>query len=121
MGLRTPEKVGKLQRTLYAKAKEKPERRFHQLYDKVWRKDVLEFAYRKCKANGGAAGVDRQSFEDIEKYGPEKWLGELAAKLKGKSYRPAAVRRVWIEKADGGKRPLVCRRSRIEWCKQRRC
>jgi group II intron reverse transcriptase/maturase len=106
MGLRTPEKVGKLQRTLYAKAKEEPERRFHQLYDKVWRKDVLEFAYRKCKANGGAAGVDRQSFEDIEKYGPEKWLGELAAKLKGKSYRPAAVRRVWIEKADGGKRPL---------------
>ena len=65
MGLKTPEKIGKLQRTLYAKAKEQPERRFHQLYDKVWREDFLEFAYRKCKANGGAAGVDRQSFEDI--------------------------------------------------------
>lgn len=106
MGLRTPETVGKLQRTLYAKAKEKPERRFHQLYDKVWREDVLEFAYRKCKANGGAAGVDRQTFNDIEKYGRERWLGELAAELKGKSYRPAAVRRVWIDKANGGKRPL---------------
>jgi group II intron reverse transcriptase/maturase len=106
MGLKTPEKIGKLQRTLYAKAKEQPERRFHQLYDKVWREDVLEFAYRKCKAKGGVAGVDRQSFQDIETYGAEKWLGELAAELKSKSYRPAAVRRVWIDKANGGKRPL---------------
>ena len=79
MGLKTPEKIGKLQRTLYAKAKEQPERRFHQLYDKVWREDVLEFAYRKCKAKGGAAWVDRESFQDIETYGREKWLGELAA------------------------------------------
>ena len=91
---------------LYAKAKEQPERRFHQLYDKVWREDFLEFAYRKCKANGGAAGVDRQSFEDIEARGREKWLGELARELKSKSYRPAAVRRVWIDKGNGGKRPL---------------
>jgi group II intron reverse transcriptase/maturase len=106
MGLKTPEKIGKLQRTLYAKAKEEPERRFHQLYDKVWREDFLEFAYRKCKANGGAAGVDRESFEDIEAYGGGKWLGELAAELKSKSYRPAAVRRVWIDKAKGGRRPL---------------
>ena len=86
MGLKTPEKIGKLQRTLYAKAKEEPERRFHQLYDKVWREDFLEFAYRKCKANGGAAGVDRQSFEDIEARGRERWLGELARELKSKSY-----------------------------------
>ena len=106
MGLKTPEKIGKLQRTLYAKAKEQPERRFHQLYDKVWREDFLEFAYRKCKANGGAAGVDREGFEDIEARGREKWLGELARELKSKSYRPAAVRRVWIDKTNGGKRPL---------------
>jgi group II intron reverse transcriptase/maturase len=106
MGLKTPEKVGKLQRTLYARAKEQPERRFHQLYDKVWREDVLEFAYRKCKANGGAAGVDRQSFQDIEAYGQDKWLGELTRELKDKSYQPAAVRRVWIDKANGGQRPL---------------
>ena len=105
MGLKTPEKIGKLQRTLYAKAKEQPERRFHQLYDKVWREDFLEFAYRKCKANGGAAGVDRESFEDIEAGGREKWLGELARELKSKSYRPAAVRRVWIDKGNGGKAP----------------
>ena len=105
MGLKTPEKIGKLQRTLYAKAKEQPERRFHQLYDKVWREDFLEFAYRKCKANGGAAGVDRESFEDIEARGREKWLGEVARELKSKSYRPAAVRRVWINKTNGGKRP----------------
>ncbi len=106
MGLKTPEKIGKLQRTLYAKAKEQPERRFHQLYDKVWREDFLEFAYRKCKANGGAAGVDRESFQDIEAGGREKWLGELARELKSKGYRPAAVRRVWIDKGNGGKRPL---------------
>ncbi len=84
MGLKTPEKIGKLQRTFYAKAKEQPELRFHQLYDKVWREDILEFAYRKCKANGGAAVVDRESFEDIELWGREKWLGELAAELKSK-------------------------------------
>jgi len=67
---------------------------------------VLESAYRKCKANGGAAGVDRQTFDGIEKYGQKKWLGELAAELKDKSYRPAPVRRVWIDKANGEKRPL---------------
>jgi len=106
MGLKTPEKIRKLQRTLYAKAKEQPKRRFHQLYDKVWREDILEFAYRKSKANGGAAGVDGKGFGDIELQGEKEWLGELAAELKSKSYRPAAVRRVWIEKAKGGKRPL---------------
>jgi len=91
---------------LYAKAKEKPEQRFHQLYDKVWREDFLEFAYRKSKANGGAGGVDGKSFEDIEEYGRERWLGELTKELKEKSYRAAPVRRVWIEKANGGRRPL---------------
>lgn len=106
MGLRPPEKVRKLQRTLYAKAKEQPKRRFHQLYDKVWREDILEFAYRKSKANGGATGVDGESFEDIEEYGRERWLGELTEELKSKGYRPGAIRRVWIEKANGGRRPL---------------
>ena len=101
-----PERTAARSSTNNPQAKEEPERRFHQLYDKVWRRDFLEFAYRKCKANGGAPGVDGESFEDIEEYGREKWLGELAAELKSKSYRPAAVRRVWIEKANGGKRPL---------------
>ena len=75
MGLKTPEKIRKLQRTLYAKAKEQPKRRFHQLYDKVWREDILEFAYRKSKANGGAAGVDGKGFGDIELQGEKEWLG----------------------------------------------
>jgi group II intron reverse transcriptase/maturase len=106
VSLKTPEKIRKLQRALYAKAKEEPQFRFYLLYDKVYRKDILEFAYRKCKANGGAPGVDGQSFEDIEAHGRKKWLGERAEELQSKGYRADAVRRVWIEKANGGRRPL---------------
>jgi RNA-directed DNA polymerase len=69
MSLATPEKIRKLQRTFYAKAKEQPSYRFHQLYDKIYREDILAFAYQRCKANAGAAGVDGQSFEMIEEYG----------------------------------------------------
>jgi RNA-directed DNA polymerase len=99
-------KVRKLQDSLHAKAKESPNLRFHFLYDKVWRADVLAIAYYRCEANKGAAGVDGQTFADIEKYGVERWLGELAQELKAKTYRPQAVRRVWIPKADGKQRPL---------------
>ena len=98
--------VQKLQAALQAKAKEAPGYRFYLLYDKLYRKDVLEYAYRCCKANAGAPGVDGQDFADIETYGVERWLGELAEKLRGKTYRAEAVRRVWIPKADGSKRPL---------------
>jgi group II intron reverse transcriptase/maturase len=76
------------------------------LYDKVRRPDVLTFAYECCRAKRGAPGVDGQTFEDIEAYGVERWLGELAKDLKKKTYRPSAVRRVWIPKPDGRKRPL---------------
>jgi group II intron reverse transcriptase/maturase len=72
----------------------------------VYREDVLAFAYRRCKANGGAAGVDGQSFKDIEAYGVEWWLGELAEELRRETYQPQAVRRVYIPKPDGSKRPL---------------
>lgn len=106
MSLTTPEKIRKLQRTFYVKAKEQPGYRFHQLYDKVWREDVLAFAYLRSKANKGAAGVDGETFDRIEEYGRERWLGELANDLRQKGYRPAAIRRVWIEKANGGRRPL---------------
>lgn len=99
-------KVRKLQETLHAKAKESPGLRFHFLYDKVWRADVLEIAYYRCEANKGAAGVDGQTFADIETYGVARWLGELAQELRTKTYRPQAVRRVWIPKADGSQRPL---------------
>ncbi|MGB7295130.1 MAG: hypothetical protein WBC70_06020 [Candidatus Aminicenantales bacterium] len=83
MSLTTPEKVGKLQRTLNAKAKGSPTYRFYALYDKIYREDVLLFAYRICQANGGAAGVDGVTFAEIETYGRDRWLGELA----GKAYR----------------------------------
>src|ERR1051326_6702643 len=106
MNLATPSSVQKLQKALHDKAKESFKRRFHALYDKVYRKDVLAFAYARCKANSGAAGVDGQSFEDIEEYGVEPWLDELAEELRSRSYRPQPVRRVWIPKPDGKQRPL---------------
>jgi len=92
-----PFRVQKLQTALHAKAKAQPEFRFYALYDKVWRADILEHAYRCCKANKGAAGVDEQEFADVEAYGVERWLGELAQALKVQKYRPEAVRRVYIK------------------------
>jgi hypothetical protein len=73
---------------LHAKAKESPSFRFYALYEKVYRVDVLAFAYECCQTNGGAAGVDDQKFEDIEAYGVERWLDELAQELKEPTYRP---------------------------------
>ena len=104
--LTTPASVQKLQTALHDKAKEAPDFRFHALYDKVYRKDVLAFAYDCCKANGGTAGVDGQTFEDIETYGRERWLDELAQELKSRTYQPLPVRRVYIPKPDGKQRPL---------------
>jgi RNA-directed DNA polymerase len=104
--LATPNSVQKLQTALHVKAKEEPGYRFYLLYDKVYRNDILDFAYRCCKANGGAAGVDGQTFEDIERYGEGRWLGELAERLRKKDYRPEAVKRVWIPKPNGQRRPL---------------
>ena len=106
MNLATPVSVQKLQKALHDKAKGSPSFRFYALYDKVYRKDVLAFAYACCKANGGAAGVDGQTFEDIEEYGAERWLDELAQELKSQTYRPLPVRRVYIPKPDGKQRPL---------------
>jgi RNA-directed DNA polymerase len=106
VSLRPPEKVGKLQETLHAKAKRAPGYRFYALYDKVYRGDVLAYAYECCRQNDGAPGVDNQAFADIQAYGVGKWLGELAEELKNKTYRPQAVRRVWIPKPEGKQRPL---------------
>lgn len=108
MSLVTPETVEKLQTTLHAKAKESPSFRFYSLYDKMYRKDVLWHAYRICLVNGGAPGVDGQTFEDIENYSNVRWLRELAEELRTRSYRPEAVRRVLIPKPGqkGRFRPL---------------
>jgi RNA-directed DNA polymerase len=106
MSLAPPATVEKLQAALHAKAKRAPTYRFYALYDKLYRPDVLAFAYARCRANGGAAGVDDQAFADIEAYGLAKWLGELTEELQQKTYRPQPVRRVWIPKPDGKQRPL---------------
>jgi group II intron reverse transcriptase/maturase len=106
MSLTTPPSVQKLQTALHDKAKGLPSFRFYALYDKVYRTDVLAFAYERCKANAGAAGVDGQTFEDIEEYGTKRWLDELAQALKSRTYQPQPVRRVYIPKPDGKQRPL---------------
>jgi RNA-directed DNA polymerase len=106
VSLLPPAKVGKLQETLHAKAKSAPGYRFYALYDKVYRRDVLTYAYQCCRAHDGAAGVDGQTFADIERYGLGRWLDELTEELHKKTYRPQAVRRVYIPKPDGKQRPL---------------
>jgi RNA-directed DNA polymerase len=106
MSLATPDKIRRLQRKLYVKAKNEPTCRFHQLYDKVYREDILEHAYLLCKSNSGAPGVDGVSFEDIEKRGRKEWLAAVRKELHDKAYRPDAVRRVMIPKPGGGERPL---------------
>src|SRR5262245_57950287 len=100
------EQVGKLRTALHSKAKAEPGYRFYALYDKLYRADVLELAYQRCRANKGAAGVDQQTFADIEAYGLGRWLRELAEELKNQTYQPGPVRRVWIPKPDGKQRPL---------------
>ena len=85
MSLTTPDKIRRLQRKLYLKAKEEPTRRFHQLYDKVYRTDILEHAYRLAKSHQGAPGVDGVSFTDIVEQGEEEWLAALRKELHDKT------------------------------------
>jgi RNA-directed DNA polymerase len=106
MSLATPDKIRDLQNKLYRKAKNEPEFRFYQLYDKVYREDILQHAYALAKANGGAPGVDGESFEDIETAGLEEWLNGLRRDLHDKTYEPQPVRRKMIPKPGGGERAL---------------
>jgi len=99
-------KVRELQRKLWTAAKQSPERRFHALYDRIHRGDVLWEAWRRVLLNRGAAGVDKITLAHVEEYGVERMLAELQTLLQQGSYRPAPVRRVEIPKPDGGKRPL---------------
>ena len=115
-GLTGPDKVRDFQRVLHVKAKENPNLRFHALCDKVWRSDFLFKAWQQVRRNGGSAGVDGERFEDIEAYGVDRWLGELARELKDGTYTPRAVRQVLIPKKQPGKfRPLgiPCIRDRV--------
>ena len=105
--LTTPENIRTLQRKLYRKAKQEPACRFHALYDKVYRADILEFAYRLVRANKGSAGIDGVAFEAIEENeGAPAFIGELEEALRNKTYKPDPVKRVMIPKNDGSQRPL---------------
>jgi RNA-directed DNA polymerase len=107
VSLATPEKLRKLQRALYATAKRDPVRRFHVLYDKVWREDTLAHAFALSRENGGAPGVDGVTFAQIETYGVARWLGELREEVRTGRYTPQPVRRVMSPKSGGvGQRPL---------------
>jgi RNA-directed DNA polymerase len=106
MSLTTPWRIRRLQRKLYFKAKDEPAFRFYQLYDKVYREDILAHAYALAKHNGGAPGVDGMNFREIESQGREAWLADLRKELHDKTYKPDPVRRVMIPKPDGGERPL---------------
>jgi RNA-directed DNA polymerase len=94
--LSTPKTVQKLQKALHAKAKAEAEYRFYALYDKISREDILAHAYAQCRSSKGAPGVDGQDFADVEAYGVERWLGELALALRVESYQPDPIRRVFI-------------------------
>ena len=104
--LSTPKSVQKLQMALHAKAKAEAGYRFYALYDKISREDILAHAYAQCRSNKGAPGVGGQTFADVEAYGVERWLGELALALRQETYRPDPIRRVYIAKANGKLRPL---------------
>ena len=98
--------VRQLQRRLWAAAKQSPERRFHALYDRMWRSDVLLEAWKRVKKNRGSAGLDSQTIAEVEQYGVDRFLEEIAGVLRAGEYRPSATLRRYIPKADGKQRPL---------------
>ena len=100
------ERVKSLQGKLYQKAKQESGYKFYVLYDKMFLPYLLREAYRQVRSNGGSAGIDGQTPEDIEHYGVDKYLQELGEDLRRRTYRPKAVKRVMIPKANGGERPL---------------
>src|SRR5512136_2640217 len=104
---KTPiDKVQQLQRKLFVCAKQSRTRRFHALYDRIYRSDVLWEAWRRVRSNGGAAGVDAETIQVIEERGPGELIAEIQAALRAGRYRPSPVKRRYIPKADGKQRPL---------------
>ena len=104
--LSTKKRVQLLQLKLYLKAKQEKGYKFYILYDKIFLHYILEEAYRRCKKKNGAPGIDGQTFKDVEDNGREDFLKEIQESLRTKSYKAQAVKRVWIEKENGGQRPL---------------
>ena len=100
------ERVQLLQRKLYLKAKQEKEFGFYVLYDKIFLGYVMEESWKRVKANGGSAGVDGMTFEKVEQQGVEGFLKAIGEELRQQTYRPSAVKRVWIPKANGEQRPL---------------
>jgi len=100
------EKARELQRRLYVAARKSETRRFPALYDRIWRPDILQEAWKRVRANGGAAGVDGQTIALVEESGVEVFVEDIAADLRSGTYRPSPVRRVYIPKGDGKQRPL---------------
>ncbi len=98
--------VRQLQNRLWAAAKQSPKRRFHALYDRIWRSDVLQEAWNRVRANGGAAGLDAQTIAEVEQYGVDRFLEAIGNALRAGEYRPSATLRRYIPKADGKQRPL---------------
>lgn len=105
-GEQPSDKVRQLQRQLWAAAKRAPARRFHALYGQMCRDDVLHEAWRRVRRNRGAAGIDRMSIQDVEQHGEQRFLQELGEVLRAGEYGAQVVRRVYIPKGDGGRRPL---------------
>lgn len=104
--INTHEKVRNVQNRLYLTAKADRKRKFYAMYDKIYRKDILEEAWKRVKRNGGAGGVDKVSIDDVKAYGEEKLLDEIAEELRTDKYRCKPVRRTYIPKPDGRKRAL---------------
>ena len=100
------DKVRKLQRKLWMCAKRSKTRRFHALYDRIWRSDVLREAWERVRQNRGAAGIDKETIGAIEEMGAERFLAEIQAVLRAGQYRPQPVKRQYIPKSDGRQRPL---------------
>ena len=117
MSLTTPDKIRQLQEKLYLKAKQEPDYRFYLLYDKVYREDILNHAWRLVREHNGAPGVDGVSCERIEARGVAEWLAGISKELHEQTYKPDPVRRVMIPSAVAASGRSEYRLSATEWCK----